>query len=253
LADLAASIERQGVLQPIVVRPRRGQGGQRYEIVAGERRWRASSQAGLAEVPVLVRDLTDEESLAVALVENLQREDLNPLEEAQGYKELMEKLGIGQGELANMVGKSRPAVANTLRLLALDPDAQDDVRAGQLSAGHGRALLALDDAGLRDELRRRILANGLSVREAESQAAHAKDHGSLPDLAPGAVAPRRKGPARKAVAPPPEAVALKERLSGTGFKVKLRGDAERGAMSLAWTSRQELEQLVQKLSGLIQD
>ena len=167
LAELADSIRQHGVLQPLLVRPLPDGG---YQIVAGERRWRAARQAGLTEVPAVVRELSDAEVAGLALVENLQREDLNPLEEAQGFRELADKYGYTQEEIAALVGRSRSAVANALRLLTLSKKLRDMVESGALSPGHARALLTVEDAGLRDELAKVIVDNGLSVREAEQLA-----------------------------------------------------------------------------------
>jgi ParB family chromosome partitioning protein len=166
LDTLAASIRSRGVLQPILVRPIAGGAG--YEIVAGERRWRASRMAGLSHVPVLIRELNDLETQEVALIENLQRVDLNPIEEAEGFQSLMDRFGHTQDALASAMGKSRSHVANTLRLLKLSQGVADHVRSGRLSAGHARALLALPDA---DILAERAIAEGLSVRQLEKLSA----------------------------------------------------------------------------------
>ena len=164
LAELADSIREHGVLQPLLVRP---MPGGKYQIVAGERRWRASRMAGLTEVPVIIRDLDEAAAMEVALIENLQRSDLNPMEEALGYQELMERHGYTQEQVAKRVGKSRPAVANALRLLALPEETAALVREGKLSSGHARALLGLPDRSMIGPLAERITQEGLSVREAE--------------------------------------------------------------------------------------
>lgn len=168
LNELAASIRAHGVLQPILVRPR---GAGEFEIVAGERRWRAAQRAGLHVVPALVRELEEAQVLEIAIIENVQRTDLNPLEEAQGYQALIDRFGHTQQDIADQVGKSRPHIANTLRLLALPGEIQEMVRDGRLSAGHARAILtAPDPLGLA----RLAIANALSVREIEKMAANAK-------------------------------------------------------------------------------
>lgn len=167
LEALADSIKQHGVLQPILVRPLPAGG---YQIVAGERRWRASRMAGLDEIPVYIRELTDDEAASLALVENLQREDLNPIEEAQGYKSLMERIGATQEEVAKVVGKSRSAVANSLRLLGLDSQTMELVKKGELSAGHARALLAIEDPELRAQILRKVRREGLNVRQIEELA-----------------------------------------------------------------------------------
>lgn len=164
LAELADSIREHGMLQPLLVRP---MVNGRYQIVAGERRWRASRMVGLAEVPVVIREMTDTEAMELALIENLQRKDLNIIEEALGYKTLMETYGFTQEKVAQRVGKSRPVIANALRLLSLPPKVEKMVRDGQISAGHARALLSLDDPKVMEETAGRILSQGLSVREVE--------------------------------------------------------------------------------------
>ncbi len=167
LAELAASIRAQGVMQPILVRAvDKTPGAERYEIVAGERRWRASQLAGLAEVPVLIRAIADEQALAMALIENIQRENLNPLEEAQGLQRLIDEFGLSHQQAADAVGRSRPATSNLLRLLQLSSPVQDLLMQGQLDMGHARALLALAKAP-QVALAQRIVQKGLSVREAE--------------------------------------------------------------------------------------
>ena len=166
-AGLAASIQRQGVLQPVVVRPRR-EGG--YELIAGERRWRAAKQAGAATVPAVVREADDRESLLLGLVENVAREDLSPLEEARAYAALLDEFGLSLGEVADRVGRSKPAVSNTLRLLELPEEALWMLARGELTEGHARAVLSLADDDARLGLARRIVKRGLSVRAAEQAA-----------------------------------------------------------------------------------
>ena len=167
LAELAASIKAQGVMQPILVRAiDKTPGAERYEIVAGERRWRAAQQANLAEVPVLVRDIPDEQALAMALIENIQRENLNPLEEAQGLQRLIDEFGLTHQQAADAVGRSRPAASNLLRLLQLSTPVQTLLMSGKLDMGHARALLPLA-AAQQIAVAQRIVQKGLSVREAE--------------------------------------------------------------------------------------
>ncbi len=166
LAELAFSIKEIGLLQPIVVRRRDGKGAS-YELVAGERRWRASQEAGLELIPAIVRETSDDDMLREALLENLHRAQLNPLEEAAAYQQLLADFGGTQDELAQRLGRSRPQVANTLRLLKLPPAVQRRVAAGVISAGHARALLSLDDADAMDALAERIVKEGLSVRSVE--------------------------------------------------------------------------------------
>lgn len=167
MRELADSIAQHGVLQPLLVRPLLSGG---YQIVAGERRWRASRMAGLATVPALIRELTDSEVMQIALIENLQREDLKPLEEAQGYQALMEEFGFTQDEISKSVGKSRPAVTNALRLLNLPEAVRGMLARGDLSAGHARTLLSFKDETAMLAAAKRVVAEGLSVRELEKMA-----------------------------------------------------------------------------------
>lgn len=167
MRELADSIAQHGVLQPLLVRPLLSGG---YQIVAGERRWRASRMAGLATVPALIRELTDSEVIQIALIENLQREDLKPLEEAQGYQALMEEFGFTQDEISKSVGKSRPAVTNALRLLNLPEAVRGMLARGDLSAGHARTLLSFKDEAAMLAAAKRVVAEGLSVRELEKMA-----------------------------------------------------------------------------------
>jgi ParB family chromosome partitioning protein len=161
--ELATSIRNQGIIQPLVVRPK----GDGYELIAGERRWRAAMRAGLIQVPVVVREASDHDALQLALIENLQREDLNPIEEANGYRRLQEEFHWNQEEMAEKVGKSRPAVANSLRLLSLPAEVQQEVAAGKLPAGQARALLGLHAEPLIISATREVIAKGLSTRETE--------------------------------------------------------------------------------------
>lgn len=244
LEDLAASIRERGVLQPILVRPLPGK-DEAYELIAGERRWRAAKQAGLAVIPALVRELSDEDSLAIALVENLQREDLNPMEEALGYRELMERFQVSQEEVGQRVGKSRSAVANTLRLLHLPQAAQDDLFASRLSAGHARALLAIGEAEAQEELRQRILDQELSVREAEYQAAVWKKDGRLPEAGAAPTSrPSRKGSRETSE----EQRQLTEELAAAfNVRVTVKGAPERGRISLHYATKEQYEALVARL------
>lgn len=164
LSELAESISQHGLLQPLLVRPLTLGG---YQIVAGERRYRASRMAGLTEVPVIIKELTDTETMEIALIENLQREDLSPVEEALGYKALIDEHGFSQEEVAKSVGKSRPAVANALRLLKLPDNIMEYLKDGKISAGHARALLTLENEELMTELADEIVAKDLSVRQVE--------------------------------------------------------------------------------------
>lgn len=172
LAQLAESVKRHGLIQPILVRPMLGGG---YQIVAGERRYRACQLAGVTEVPVSIRDLTDKETMEIALIENLQRENLNPIEEAQGYKALMDEHGLTQEEVSEAVGKSRPAVANSLRLLKLPEEVSVMVGEGKISSGHARALLSFEDENEMLRVAKEIALSDMSVRQIEKLAKTKKD------------------------------------------------------------------------------
>jgi len=246
LAGLAECIKKSGVLQPILVRPLKHEGGPAYELVAGERRMRAAQMAELGEIPAIVKDFSDEEGLVFALIENLQREDLNPMEEAAGLERLRKQFDLTQEDLAGKLGKSRPAVANTLRLLQLPEDMQEDVRAGRLSAGHGRALLAVTDAPARAELRVRILEQDLSVRQAEAQAVYWKKTKSLPgaEMA-GKRKADRKGPAQEE---PQEVAALREELKQVlRVEVRIQGGLSKGRLVLEYGNEAELAGLLDRL------
>ena len=174
LQELADSITQHGVLQPLLVRPLPAGG---YQLVAGERRWRASRMAGLKEVPVVIKELSDVETMEIAIIENLQREDLNPIEEAEGLQALIDRCGFTQEELAVSVGKSRPAIANSLRLLKLPQEVRDMTRDGKISAGHARALLAFDNEAMIYEAAESIIRNNLTVRDVERLAKMAEKTG----------------------------------------------------------------------------
>lgn len=246
LDGLADSIRSQGVLQPILVRPAPGSRPPRYEIVAGERRWRASQLAGLSEVPVLIRELSDKETLAVALIENLQREDLNPLEEALGMQELKEEFDMSQEELSKTLGKSRSAIANSLRLLHLQPNAQEALRSGAISAGHARSILALGSPSEQIAMLNRILKGGLSVRESEGLAAAEK--AAAPESAGVAAEARPEPPRPKKLPQSAILLDLQSRFSeSVGLPVRFSGKESRGKISISYSSREELAALLQKI------
>jgi ParB family chromosome partitioning protein len=222
LGELAASIKTSGILQPIIVRGR----GDRYEILVGERRWRAAQQAGLARVPVLVREASDADALELALVENLLREDLNPLEEAEAYHRLMAEFAWTQDELARRIGKDRSSIANALRLRRLPDVIQEDLRAGRLTMGHARALLGLPTAAAQLRLRGQILAQDWSVRATEAGVRQRRP---------------RPSPARRR---PAEIEALEEELRlALGTHIRFVGSLSRGRIELPFTSAAELERL----------
>ena len=238
LSELADSIREHGVLQPLLVRPLKDG---RYQLSAGERRWRASRMAGLTEVPVIVRDLDDQAAMELALIENLQRTDLNIMEEAAGYRELMERYGMTQEVVAKRVGKSRPAVANALRMLALPEATAKLVREGKLTAGHARALLGLPDPAEIDPLAERVLAEGLSVRETERLVADRK------------VSPEKKP--QPAVKNWGEDSRLKQTVLylseyfGRKAQIKAKKDGT-GRIVIDFYSKEDLEALLKQMCGL---
>jgi len=230
LAELAASIKAQGVMQPILARPL---GAGRYEIVAGERRWRAARMAGLASVPALVRDMPDRHALAIALIENLQREDLNALEEAAGLKRLTEEFGMTHAETAEAVGRSRAGITNALRLLELAPPVQELLREGKLDMGHARALLALPPLK-QIELAREAVAKQLSVRQVESRVAGMGTRGA----------------ARPRMRVDRDVARLEEELAGKlGTTVSIRSGMKPGTGKLVihYSTLDQLDALLQKL------
>lgn len=241
LQDLAASISAQGVLQPILVRRASPSDEGVYELIAGERRWRAAKLANLLEIPALIKPASDEESLTFALIENLQREDLNPIEEAQGLLKLQQQLACNQDKLAQIIGKSRPAVANAFRLLQLPDFIQDDIRNGTLSAGHGRSLLSIDDPEAQRQLRDRIIEHGYSVREVEAQAAHWREYTSLPQTQIVSVpAKSQKSPSAQTT-PEPDVLDLQSKISEQlGLQVRLRGSLNKGQLVLPFASQEQL-------------
>jgi len=250
LADLASSIKEQGVLQPIMIRPVSG-ASHGYELVAGERRLRASKLAGLDEIPAIVREVTDEQSLALALIENLQRENLNALEEAKGFDQLLNSFSLSQEALAQRVGKSRSAVANSLRLLQLPGPIQESLFSDAISAGHARALLAVSDAAAQEELWKRITGQGLSVRDTEELASYWKEHGSLPEgpvMSQNAAEPARSGESRRKRPPQPEEMTLLAARLRDRFRanVKLGGDQGRGKITFSYSSQEELKALLEE-------
>jgi len=234
LADLANSIREKGVIQPLIVRPVPGE-GERFEIVAGERRWRAAQLAQLHDLPVLVRDLDDTEVLEVAIIENIQRADLNPVEEAAGYRQLMDRFGHTQERLAEALGKSRSHIANLLRLLGLPSEVQAYLADGRLSAGHARALIPTDDP-LR--LARIVVDKGLSVRETEK-------------LAKAGPPKPRTARTEQHQDKDADTRALEQDLSANlGMKVAVTHDTkkEKGTISISYKSLDQLDQLCRMLS-----
>ena len=238
LKELAESIRQQGVIQPILVEQRTDGG---FMIIAGERRWKASRQAGLDEVPVIVRTFTAEQKLEIALIENVQREDLTPLEEARAYRHLMDVLGLSQQDVADKVGKKRSTVANSLRLLKLPESMRDAVESGQLSAGHARALLSVTNPADQELLFQRILVRGLSVREAEVTATE-MNRGHR-----GSGSSRTGKPEVKRSRDPEIDRLEQEFIEILGTKVSLKGDVSKGRMEISWFSRDDLDRIYSRL------
>jgi len=228
--DLARSIRAHGVIQPIVVR-RTSEDG--YEIVAGERRWRASQRAGLLKVPVVVRDVPDERLLASALIENIQREDLNPIEEAQAYRRLADDLGLTQEQIAEAVGKDRSSIANYVRLLRLPHEVRENVAAGALSMGHARAILGLADEAAQLRVSREVVAKSLSVRETEALVARAGQPAATREEPPKDVHTR----------------AAEERLRfSLGTRARIVRKARGGRIEIDFTNENELQRLFEYLT-----
>ncbi len=249
LAELADSIRSQGVLQPILVRPVSLSGESRYEIVAGERRWRASQLAGQRTIPALVREMSAEQALAIALIENLQREDLNPMEEAAGFKELRDRFGLSQDEIAGRVGKSRSAVANTLRLFNLPAEIQEDLYSGRLTQGHARPLLAVEDPGALLRLRQCILELAPSVRDVEGWVTAWKQTGELPQEAGAGAGVAQGASARKSsTTPNKDFLAMQAALTKTlGLPVRINGAPNKGRLSVSFNSPEELAAITARL------
>ena len=231
LEALAESIRQAGVLQPLLV----VENGARYRIVAGERRYRAARMAGLQSVPCVVRDMTEQERMEAALIENLQREDLNPIEEAAGIRALMEECGYTQELAAKRVGRSRPAVANLLRLLQLPESIRELVKAGELSAGHARVLAGLADESRQLALAERAVREGMSVRELEKLAAQTMEKPAKPEPKPL----------------PSELNDMQERLQNVlGVRTALRGNLKKGKIILQYDSAEELEAIYEAMERL---
>ena len=230
IEDLARSIREKGILQPLVVRPR---GERQFEIVAGERRWRAAQRAGVHDVPVLIRELSDGEALEIALVENVQRSDLNAIEEARGFAQLIEQFSYTQQQLADAIGKSRSHIANTLRLLTLPEQVRQQIEQGVLTAGHARTLVASDAP---EALAEKIVKLGMTVREAE-------------DLTRSAGASRRRQPSGGS-GKTTDSLALERQLSqALGLKVEVlpEGDAG-GTIAIAYRSLDQLDEVIRRLT-----
>lgn len=253
LKELALSIRSQGVLQPLLVRtPGAGdeasESKQQYELIAGERRLRAAKLCGLRTVPAIVRSMSDDQSFILAMIENLQREDLNPLDEAAGLSNLQKRLGASQDDLARAVGKSRSAIANALRLLHLPDDVQQDIREGRISAGHGRSLLGIEDPDIQKQLHQRIIEEQLSVRQIEQLAAHVREHGELPPASLEPASQKTRGSRNTPAELPPEFTRWQQQLAkNLPVRVALKGTPEKGKMVLSYSSEEELRSLLSHL------
>ena len=230
--SLANSIEKNGMLQPILVRAHKWDGN-RYEIIAGERRWRAAQKAQLHEVPIVLHNLSDEETLEAALIENIQREDLNPLEEAEGYNRLLKDFGQTQEKLSEVVGKSRSHIANTLRLLGLPAEIKKLISKGELTAGHARALIGAENI---NELAKTIIQKNLSVRQVET-------------LVRG-LGYKSRPPNRKASPKDPNTRELERSLSDIlGLKVELETKREGGKLAVHYKTLEQLDEVIRRLSA----
>jgi len=227
--ELAASIETYGVIQPVLLR--KAENG--YELVAGERRWRAARKAGLKEVPAILRELSEEENTLFAIIENMQREDLNTIEEATAYHAIIKRYGMTQEGLARAVGKSRPHIANTLRTLDMQLEIVDFLRQGSLTLGHANALGSVKDRKLQLALARKIVKGGLSVREAERFAAQSEKSPAKKKAKEGKTVEMR--------------VVEQELTSATGIRVKINGDGEKGNVELHYFDRAGLEEIIELL------
>ncbi|MDT0632157.1 ParB/RepB/Spo0J family partition protein [Rubrivirga litoralis] len=244
LDELAASVRQLGIIQPLTVR---ALGDGRYELISGERRLRASRRAGLTRVPCYVREADTEEMLEMAIVENVQREDLNPVEVALGYQRLMEEVGLTQEQVAEKVGKSRPTVANALRLLRLPPRVQASLREGALSSGHARSLVGVEDPDALLALHRATLDEGLSVREVERRARALREGAAPEDAAPPAPsAPAAGLPDRDRLQVEAMEARLRDRVAS---QVRIRHRDDGGTIEIAYYSVDDLERVVDRLLG----
>lgn len=240
LEELTASVQAHGVLQPVMVRPR---GGGRFELIAGERRYRAARQAGLTRIPAVIRQMTDEESLTVALIENIQREDLNAMEAARGYKQLLDQFGLTQVELARQLGKSQSTVAYALSLLRLPSEMQDSISSGQLSMEHGKVLLSVPAPDRRHALWSQMLSEGLGVGESRKRALEG----------PAVAAKSRTAAANEDMEPEGDIhlKAIEDKLrTALGLKVTIRNERTgRGYVTVDFSNMDELETIIDRIIG----
>ena len=239
LEDLTNSIREHGIVQPILVRPIEGEdlAGAKFEIIAGERRWRSAQKAALHTVPIIIREVGDKQALELAIIENVQRADLNPVEEALGYQQLIDEYDYSQNDLGQVIGKSRSHVANTLRLLKLPADVQTLVTDGSISAGHARTLVTAEQPS---ELAKRIIREGLSVRQAEQLAQNALSSGN-------GASPGKKGGVEKSA----DILAMERQLEeALGLKIDLRhGDKDKGELRIKYSSLDQLDEVCRRLAN----
>ena len=237
LGELAESIKTNGVIQPLIVRER----GSGYELVAGERRWRASRTAGLRKVPCIIRNFDDRQNAIVAIIENMQREDLDPIEEATGLKSMTEEYGFTQEQVSKSIGRSRTYIANSIRLLKLPPEIQEYVSKGQMSAAHGRTIINIPDKARQKEVADKIIRNDLSVRATEKLAERVKDE----------LRPERRKRRKPEETKPPRSAEIeaveRELMSLTGTRVNISGDESKGRIELEYYSIDELNRLIEIL------
>lgn len=231
IAELADSISEHGIIQPLIVR----KSGNAYELVAGERRWRAARKAALDKVPCLIREFSDEENALIAIIENMQRQDLDPIEEAEGLNKMIKEYGLTQAEVSKSVSKSRPYITNSLRLLKLPEDIREKVSSGELSAGHARTLLGVKSAEEQEQLCARVIANGLSVRETE-KLVQAKG---------------KQKPVRRKSKKDPDIIAVEEKLKEIyGTKVSITTNGRKGALEFSYYGRDDLNRLIELLESV---
>ncbi len=232
IEELAQSIKEKGVIQPLLVRRR----GDNYELIAGERRLRAANSLGLKEIPIIVRNVTDQDSLELALIENIQREDLNPIEEAHAYQHLLDKFNVTQEKISEVLGKARVTITNTLRLLKLPHEIQEEMKKGRISFAHGRALLEIEDTNHQRRLAQDIIAKGLSVRELES----------LIKTSRPKVFKRKIGTGQRE----PIVAILEEQLQhALATKVRISKRKKRGHINIEFYSQEDLERIVNVIRG----
>lgn len=231
IEELALSIKEHGIIQPIVVRKHK----KGYEIVAGERRWRAAMKAELGVVPCLVRELNDEQNMLIAIIENMQREDLNPIEEAEGLKQMTDAFGMSQEQVSRSVGKSRPYITNSMRLLKLPEYIRNSISEGKLTAGHGRAIITISDEKAREAIWKKIIEEGLSVRETEKLVS--------------AEGKSKKKPLKRKKNP--DVIRVEEELKTVlGTKVTINSNGNKGNIEINFYSKDELDRLIEMLKSL---